>query len=959
MHNSLRLRRTLAVGVSAFAIMAVAAPAFAQDGGASEGNTVGELIVTAQKREEAIQDVPIAVSAFNQESLEKAKIDGGPNLVLAIPNVNFSKGNFTGYNFQIRGIGSKLVAGSGDAGTGIHLNNAPLTANNLFESEFFDLERLEVLRGPQGTLYGRNATGGVVNVITAKPTDTFEAMVKGEYGNYNSIKARGMINIPIGDKIAVRAAGSLLQRDGYGENLVTGNDIDNRDLWNTRITVSFEPTDTFSTYLLWDHFEEDDKRSRIGKQFCTKDDGPATVAGVGYSADPVRAQATRGLFSQGCSATSLYSANVLGTPNSQATLGGLLGNLSGLITGDAYAGKVQTKDIRDIESAADPIYQAETDIFQFGVSWDITDELQVIALSNYSENSLFTQADYNRVTPINTFNTTPGACNNFAGGCGTVGVPALTYAGLYGSVFPGGNVADPQVGVSNKFTTFDISSANVEQFSQELRLASNFDGPVNFNIGGIYLDLKSTDGHYYVFGNTLTGQAIIANALTTGNPNCTAATPGCIVIDPGSTPSGAGRNYFDSTGDYHLKSRAVFGEVYWQLTDTVKLTGGLRYTHDRKLQTARTTALLANNVAAPGNESTVSATPPVLEADFKEMTGRFGADWKWADNNLLYAFYSRGYKAGGVNPPCAIGVACAAPTFDPEFVDAWEFGSKNTLFDGRMVLNATYFNYDYIGYQVSKITNRQSVNENIDAKLQGLEFETIWEPVDNLRLNMQIGLLESEITDGSSIDVFNRTQGNANLTLLKASNASNCVVQTSQLAPIMAGIRDGVLSPYTLLGVCSGAYASAAFPTNPLQNPLLGPYRTQINTVSDGVAVDLKGKELPNAPKYTFSFGAQYTWELGDWDATLRGDYYRQDDSFSRIYNSTPDHIEGWQNVNATFTVANRDAGWIFEAYVKNLTDEESITDTYLTDDSSGLFRNAFFTEPQTFGISVTKTFGQ
>jgi outer membrane receptor protein involved in Fe transport len=224
---------------------------------------------------------------------------------------------------------------------------------------------------------------------------------------------------------------------------------------------------------------------------------------------------------------------------------------------------------------------------------------------------------------------------------------------------------------------------------------------------------------------------------------------------------------------------------------------------------------------------------------------------------------------------------------------------------------------------------------------------------------MQIGLLESEITDGTSIDVFNRTQGDANLTLLKASNASNCVVQTSQLAPIMSGIRDGVLSPYTLLGVCSGAYASAAFPTNPLQNPALGPYRTQINTVSDGVAVNLKGKELPNAPKYTFSFGAQYTWELGDWDATLRGDYYRQDDSFSRIYNSTPDQIEGWQNVNATFTVANRDAGWIFEAYVKNLTDEESITDTYLTDDSSGLFRNAFFTEPQTFGISVTKTFGQ
>ncbi|RYG04372.1 MAG: TonB-dependent receptor, partial [Caulobacteraceae bacterium] len=147
MLNTLHLRSLLIVGASAAAMSTVASPALAQ-------NVIQELVVTAQKREEALQDVPIAVSAFDQEALQKGKIDGGPNLVLAVPNVNFSKGNFTGYNFQIRGIGSKLVAGSGDAGTGIHLNNAPLISNNLFETEFYDMERVEVLRGPQGTLYG-------------------------------------------------------------------------------------------------------------------------------------------------------------------------------------------------------------------------------------------------------------------------------------------------------------------------------------------------------------------------------------------------------------------------------------------------------------------------------------------------------------------------------------------------------------------------------------------------------------------------------------------------------------------------------------------------------------------------------------------------------------------------------------------------------------------------------------
>ena len=278
MSESLRLRSLLIASVSAAAMLGVAAPAFAQD------TTVGEFVVTAQKKEEAIQDVPIAVSAFSAETLEKAKIDGGPNLVLAVPNVNFSKGNFTGYNFQIRGVGSKLVAGSGDAGTGIHLNNAPLTANNLFESEFFDVERVEVLRGPQGTLYGRNATGGVVNLITAQPTDEFEASLRLEAGNFGAKKVRGMVNIPLGDTLALRLAGSMLKRDGYGTNLTTGSDVDDRDLWDVRATLAFNPSDTFHTTLMWDHFEEDDSRSRIGKQLCVKDPGPANVGGQAYHA---------------------------------------------------------------------------------------------------------------------------------------------------------------------------------------------------------------------------------------------------------------------------------------------------------------------------------------------------------------------------------------------------------------------------------------------------------------------------------------------------------------------------------------------------------------------------------------------------------------------------------------------------------------------------------------------------
>ncbi len=941
MTGSLRLRSLLAASVSLAAFMGVAAPAFAQD------TTVGEVVVTAQKREEAIQDVPIAVSAFSQDSLEKAKIDGGPNLVLAIPNVNFSKGNFTGYNFQIRGVGAKLVAASGDAGTGIHLNNAPLTANNLFESEFFDVERVEVLRGPQGTLYGRNATGGVVNVITAKPTDEFEASLRGEVGNYNSRKLRGMVNIPLGEMLAVRFAGSMLVRDGYGDNLTTGNDVDDRDLWNTRITLGFTPTDTFNTSLMWDHFEEDDKRSRIGKQLCTKDISPANIGGVGYSADANKATIQSGFFNQGCDNTPLNDPGILGTPNSQATLGGLFGTLFGFTTGDAFAGQMQNRDIRNIQSGFDPIYRAKTDIVQFNISWDLSDELQLTALTGYSKNELYTRQDYNRIVPNSTFNTTPNPDNLVAA------VPG--YALLYASLFPGGVVNDPQLGALNRFATADISGGESTQWSQELRLQSNFDGPINFNIGAIYLDYKS-DGDYYVMGNTLTAGVTVQNALpfvtVTG---CTSGNP-CF-IDPNEDPDRSGRNYYNNTGAYHLKSRAAFGEVYWQINDTLKATGGLRYTHDRKQVENRLVVL-----GAPGIGIPLSPTEPYLFAEFKETTGRLGLDWKpdlsFTDETLLYGGYSRGYKAGGVNPACSPGVvaSCPPPTFDPEFVDAWEIGAKNTLMGGAMVLNLTGFAYDYIGYQVSKIVNRTSVNENIDAKIHGLEFESVWSPIDGLRLNANIGYLKTKIGDAESVDVFDRTQGDARLTLVKSSSAANCVVTTANAA-LALSVSNGGGNPFALLGVCTPVTTATAGTALFAGGPLAVGTNAFGGLISDGYEVDLSGNELPNSPEFTFSFGAQYTWTMGAWDATIRGDYYTQTDSFSRIYNAETDKLDSWQNVNATFTLVNSAWGLSFEAYVKNLTDEEVLTDTYLTDDSSGLFRNGFYGEPRTYGVALTKTF--
>ena len=179
---------------------------------------------------------------MSQEQLTSRQIAGGPDLVKEVPNLTFSKTNFTGYNIQIRGIGTQAISVTTDPAVAVAFNDMPFIRNHFFEQEFYDVSQVEVLRGPQGTLYGRNATAGVVNVISAKPTDQFEAMASADIGNYHNRRFEGMINIPIvDDRLDLRVAGEWTKRDGYTFNEITGSPIDGRDLWSSRVTLAWKP----------------------------------------------------------------------------------------------------------------------------------------------------------------------------------------------------------------------------------------------------------------------------------------------------------------------------------------------------------------------------------------------------------------------------------------------------------------------------------------------------------------------------------------------------------------------------------------------------------------------------------------------------------------------------------------------------------------------------------------------
>ncbi|MEM0984813.1 MAG: TonB-dependent receptor [Pseudomonadota bacterium] len=929
MRRSRESKCALILGVSAIALGGGGAVHAQED----ETRTMATVTVTTQKTEESIQDVPIAVSAFDESALEKLQLAGGPDLVKSIPNVAFTKGNFTAFNFKIRGIGADLIAQSGDAGVGVHQNDVPLQANRLFEAEFFDVERVETLRGPQGTLYGRNATGGVINVITAKPTiGEFEANARLTYGNFNTVKGKGMINLPLGDTAALRLAGSYLTRDGFADNSVTGNTIDGRELYGIRGTFAWEPTEFLRTWVMVEHFEEDDDRIRSGKQLCIKDPFRTEFGGIPIS------PADQLYTSLGCQAGPLSESN--DRVNSAATLGGGLAITAGLLNGDAFTDPINP-DLRTIESAFDPIYQADQTLIEWKAEFDIGENLTATYLGSHSESSILSIEDYNKTAPNITFNETGVPLGN----------PAL--APLYQALFPGGVVNDPQLGAANLFRSFDLSGGDSEQFTHELRLQSSFDGRFNFNVGGIVLDFETidpqnnTDG-YYVFSNSLTALTQLNNAL--GG----AIFGGNVPLDPGELFSleltGAGGNYFRSISPFSLESVAVFGEGYFDVTDTVQLTVGLRYTDDEKKQDIIPTILFT---PLPEGADPF-ATQGVQQEDFQETTGRVVLDWSpdlaFSDDSLFFASFSRGYKGGGINPPQPAGAELFPTAFDPEFINAYEIGTKNTLGDGRLQANATGFFYDYEGYQIAQIINRTSANFNIDAEIRGFEFESIWNPASTLLLTANLGLLDTKVLNTEAIDVLDRTNGDPNFVVIKnASSFANCVVSAQAYGTILGAIAVGALPPGSTAGLCTGAFVGAeadfGLPAGAF-------------TPSDGFAVDVSGNEIPNAPDMTLSLGAEYTFEgvlSPDWNLTVRGDYYYQSNSFSRIWNTARDRLESWDNLNLTVQLFNDDLGLSIEAFGKNILDEDVITGAYLTDDSSGLFTNIFLNEPATYGITVAK----
>lgn len=936
-----------------------------------------EIVVTSQRTEQSIQDVPLAVTALSGADLEEQQIESFTDFQTSTPNFSFSRTQFTSAAIVIRGIGALAVAADSEPALSVHMNDMPLSSPRLMETEFFDLERVEVLRGPQGTLFGRNATGGVINVITAKADpDGVSASAEAQYGNYDHVQFKGHLNLPLGDTAAVRFAGLKLNRDGFSTNLYDGQDVDDRDVAAVRGSFRWYPTENTTVDLVASFFNEEDHRLRSTKTLCTRD--PSGVRGclpgsLGFDT-PNIASTLNLLASEETYSTAavLAAQSLLGIsdPGTLATIGAQAAALGLFSVTDQLdlTGPANPADYRTINTPFTPMNDAEELILMGNIQHDF-EQFSVKLTGGWGRSSIDQQQQQNNLSGPDV--TLPAALSiaapldyGFAFSDGMIPISAFETEGFAGSI--GGNTQ----GRTNTLAGIDYSTGYTEYYSIEGIVTSSLEGPINFLVGGNY---NHSEGYanFHVAGPALDYTSIVAARILTGFD-------GVAFYGP---------NFYND-GNVERKSISGFAEVYVDLSDQLKLTGGVRYNNDLKnvrdrglqpfgslvcvlgalsggscaidptnpasvppfvvpLGTMDVSAFLDSDPFTQGTATAVSDFR-VDSARYEAVTGRGVLEWAANDGLLLYASYSRGYKPGGFNPRTAIGGG-VAPTYESEFINAFEVGAKIT--GDTYTLNLSGFYYDYSGLQVSRIVNRSAINDNIDATIWGLEGEMSWNPVDRLTFNATASYLNTEIGDFSAFDPADPAAGQANTELIKdLTTATNCVVTRGASDPALIGTTVpgfGTVTPFSVCSALRGLVAPA----------LNGLYSTSYAVV-DGIEQDLSGNELPGAPNWQFNIGAQYEMPLGaSHSATVRADYYRQGDFYARPFNTANDLIDGFGQLNAQITIAPNDGPWYVRGFVQNALDDQNITGAYLQDASSGLNTNVFLQEPRRYGIAVGATF--
>jgi iron complex outermembrane receptor protein len=262
--------RNILLGATMLCAATTPAFAFAQDTAPADDAATGEvaadttdygneIIVTASKRSQTLQDTPIAVSVTSAAELENAQIRDLIDLQSAVPSLRVSQlQSSANTNFIIRGFGNGANNAGIEPSVGVFIDGVYRSRSAAQIGDLPNVERIEVLRGPQSTLFGKNASAGVISIVTQKPQYEFGGSVEASYGNYDAIVLKGDITGPISDKIAFSIGGNFNRRDGYAQDLKLNTDVNDRNRWGVRGQLLIEPTDALSIRLIGDYDKIDE-----------------------------------------------------------------------------------------------------------------------------------------------------------------------------------------------------------------------------------------------------------------------------------------------------------------------------------------------------------------------------------------------------------------------------------------------------------------------------------------------------------------------------------------------------------------------------------------------------------------------------------------------------------------------------------------------------------------------------
>ncbi|MBV6422247.1 MAG: Vitamin B12 transporter BtuB [Steroidobacteraceae bacterium] len=702
--DTLSYTRTGAMSKAALVFALVAAPVGAQTTPPADApdtspaaRVVEEIIVTAQRREESAQDVPIAITAFSAERLEQQNITTTQDLQASVPSLvigpNGQGARDTGTP-TMRGLGATFQASPGVV---MYLNEVPLLAPLTSSRQggpgnFVDLENLQVLAGPQGTLFGRNTTGGAILLVPRKPSNEFSGSIQAGLGNHDNKEFEGVLNFPIIDeKLLVRMVGAYQDREGFTRDVVWDKDRDDRHWYSGRIGVTFRPTERLENYLMaYGSYSETNGTGIIHKGFNI--DGPLGLGdsiGVGL-----------------CSMTPI--------------------DVSGDFSCDVYrAATNQANDLGDRKTAhgLDDFSEIETWGIDDTLSYEISDHLTLRNILSYQR----LRNAYNQDQD------------------GTV---LQQYDGSRGAPYPGpGVVTLPGTGTPIVYANEARLARwwdNYRQATEELQLQGNFlDQNLIVTIGGFYFE-QTPEGDRQGGGGLAYCPAGLTGTPIPGIP------PVCIaVVTDGRVETKSKALYAQGVFD--------FGQVTPAL-ESLRLTAGLRYTWDEISGFGQNYVLTGTEQVICSATGLVTAD--IDDCSFSdtlktgEPTWTVGLDYRATGDLLLYAKASHGYKAGGFNP---VSVFADTRTFEPEEVKSFEGGFKGDFHLGDMParLNVNYYFMDFSNIQ--KLIGDYNPDTNstgariapAKADIQGIELEAAIHPWEFLEIGGNFSWTDFEYTEYS------------------------------------------------------------------------------------------------------------------------------------------------------------------------------------------------------------------